>query len=156
MHKTQVVPLDETDIKILNAMLAMRETGYTAIAKKLELTPAAVQKRVKRMIAKGVFLGTTPVLDLKKMGFGITAVIKVSVLKGKMVEEAERWSQKRNACSVYRVTGDYDIIVIGKFKGMDELNEFTLAMNKEGWVSKTNTSITFEIAQESANPNAVY
>lgn len=156
MHKNTAVQLDETDVKILNAMLAMRETGYTAVAKKLELTPAAVQKRVKRMHARGIFLGTVPVLDLAKIGYGLTAIIKVSVSQGKLVEEAQRWTQKRNTCSVYRITGDYDIIVIGKFKDMDELNDFTTEMNREGWVTKTNTSLTFQIAQESVNPKVIY
>ncbi|MBU0662072.1 Lrp/AsnC family transcriptional regulator [Candidatus Micrarchaeota archaeon] len=148
--------LDNTDKKILNAMFDLKETRYTAVAKRLKMTPAAVQKRVKKMIEKGVFLGTAPILNLKKIGFGITAIINVSVLKGKFVEEAERWARKRSTCSVYRITGDYDLVVVGKFKDMDELNEFTVAMNREGWVAKTNTGITFQIVQESVNPNVIY
>lgn len=49
--------LDDRDHRILTLLRANAWLSYTALSRKVNLSPSAVQRRVERMIASGIILG---------------------------------------------------------------------------------------------------
>jgi DNA-binding Lrp family transcriptional regulator len=49
---------------------------------------------------------------------------------------------------VYDVTGDWDSIIIAKFKNRNELNNFVKNMLSIEYVERTNTSVILNIVKE--------
>ncbi|MBU2100592.1 Lrp/AsnC family transcriptional regulator [Candidatus Micrarchaeota archaeon] len=148
--------IDETDKKILNYMIKTNETRHSKIAKKLKVTPTTIHKRIRKLKKIKALNGLQPLIDLKKIGFDVTVIINAMASKGQLEEAAQKWAKEKNVCSVYRVTGKYDVVVIAKFKNTEELNEFNKRMVKDELIERTNTSIVFQTTKESPNPEELY
>ena len=60
---------DKTDMKILSLLYQNARTTTVELASKVELTPDAVQYRIKKLIEKEYILGYTAWFDARKLGF---------------------------------------------------------------------------------------
>ena len=67
------------------------------------------------------------------------------------MEEREKEPFKDNLLAVYDVTGQFDAIIIAKFKDTFELNEFIKELLKEDNVTKTYTQTVLNIVKEDLN-----
>lgn len=67
--------LDERSRYIIEQLMKDGRTKYTAIAKKLGITPAAVKERVERMIDKGI-IKVSALVNIE-MFFPVTAVVGI-------------------------------------------------------------------------------
>ena len=78
----------------------------------------------------------------------MTAIIGIKA-QGKKIREIERIiaKDKRVTC-VYDVTGEYDIIVIAKFRNREDMNRFVKGVLSIDGVEKTNTHVVLEIVKE--------
>jgi DNA-binding Lrp family transcriptional regulator len=61
---------DETDERLLALLSGNARAGLVEMGKELGLSPAQVQHRVKTLKEKGVIIGSRPLLDLSKLGYG--------------------------------------------------------------------------------------
>ena len=57
-------------------------------------------------------------------------------------------SNNKNVVGLYDVTGQYDAIVIAKFKDTDELDKFLKELLKSGCIEKTITQTVLNIVKE--------
>jgi len=53
-----------------------------------------------------------------------------------------------NTCLVYDVTGDYDAIVVAKFRNRKELNNFVKTILSLNYVERTNTHVVLNSVKE--------
>jgi len=67
--------------------------------------------------------GYTPIVDYNKLGYDVTAVLQLKVEGHALPEVTEKLRQKDQIVSVYEVTGDADIIAVGKFTDTDDMND---------------------------------
>lgn len=65
----EVVEVDQTDLSLLRFLSSNARAPLTTIAKKLNLTPAAVAYRLKQLIKKKIILGFRPIFDIQKLGY---------------------------------------------------------------------------------------
>ncbi len=143
-----MLELDELDYKILKALQADGRVSYRKLAKELGVSVGTIHNRVTKLIEMGVIKGFTALIDYKRIGYDITALIFLSV-DGKHIVEFEREIAKHpNVCSVYDVTGDYDVALVVKFKEMSELDRFIKTLLQHPYVHRTNTSIAFNVVKE--------
>ncbi len=63
------VKVDNIDIALLHAISNNGRLSLLEIAKKLKLTPAAIQYRIKQLIKKNVILGFRAIVDSAKLGY---------------------------------------------------------------------------------------
>ena len=71
--------LDALDQKILEFLAENARCPYSDMARRLGLTGPAVAERIKKLEHKGVIKGYKPVLDKKKLGLGVQAIVLVEV-----------------------------------------------------------------------------
>jgi len=140
--------LDDIDIRILNLLQEDSRLSYNKIARKLRLSVGTVFNHIKNMQKKGVLQGYTVILDWTKLGFNLTALVLVQT-EGKHIMEVETEIAKTpNVIAVYDVTGDYDAVVISKFKDRNSLNVFIKGLLAMPFVRRTVTNVAFNAVKE--------
>ena len=76
--------LDDLDRRILKELLNNSNRSYRHLAIDLDVAPGTVLKRIKDMEASGIIEGYSIVLDHKKLGSKITAIIELTTSGGKL------------------------------------------------------------------------
>ena len=71
--------LDSFDIAILEVLQADNTTPLRTIGEAVNLSAAAVQRRVKRMRENGIIVGNIAVVDPARLGRAITILVEIVV-----------------------------------------------------------------------------
>ena len=141
--------LNETDIKILKALLEDARFSSRQIAKNVGVSVGTVLSRIKKMEDEGLIKGYSVILDHEKLGFQLTVVTEITVSKGRLVEMENEIAKISNVCGVYDVTGSTDAIIIAKFKNREELGHFTKKLLALPYIERTNTHVVLTTVKES-------
>jgi len=145
--------IDKLDKEILNELNKNARLSFRDLAKILETSVATISHRVKKMEGHGIIKGYIPLLDQKKVGYDFTAVIEISIEKGRLSNVEKKLAEFDNTLGVYDITGVYDALVIARFKDRDHLNDFIKKIQKFEFVQKTYTSIVLEVVKEDIRIN---
>jgi Lrp/AsnC family transcriptional regulator, leucine-responsive regulatory protein len=68
---------DAKDWQLLEALQQDARLGYAELGRKVKLSAPAVAERVKRMEETGVIAGYRAVVDPKRLGYGIEAMVRL-------------------------------------------------------------------------------
>jgi len=147
------VEIDDVDITILREIQEDFRTSYRDMAKKLDLSVGTVHNRIKKLTEMGVIRKFTAVLDPEKLGFELTAIILMKVEGSHILEIEEALGRYRSVIAVYDTTGDFDIVIISKFRTREELNNFIKEILKMQHVKSTVTSIALNVVKEDMKLN---
>ncbi|WP_456366370.1 Lrp/AsnC family transcriptional regulator [Thermococcus sp.] len=140
--------MDELDRKILELLQENARMSYREIAKAVGVAVGTVYNRIKRMEEEGIIKGFYVGIDYEKVGFGLTAVVGIKA-RGKDIVRIEREiAGSPRVMQVYDVTGEYDIIVVAKFRDRADMNRFVKWLLSLEGVEKTNTSVVMDIVKE--------
>jgi DNA-binding Lrp family transcriptional regulator len=149
MYKEQIMmELNETDAKILQGLLEDARFSSRQIAKKVGVSVGTVLARIKKMEREGIIKNYSALLDHEKLGYQLTVVTEITVSKGRLVETEKEIAKIPNVCSVYDVTGLTDAVIIAKFKGREELGQFTKRLLALPYVERTNTHVVLSTVKE--------
>lgn len=138
---------DKIDRIILEELSKNARRSYNQIADIIGISPNTVLKRIKDMESSGTIKGYCPLVDHKKLGYEITAVIEITVTK-KLKEIEKRLARIPNIYEVYDTTGPSDCIVVGSFKNSEELGKFTKQLLDDPLIYRTNTHVVLEKIKE--------
>ena len=139
---------DKTDGKILNVITNDSRLSYRKIAKKIGVSTLTVLTRMKKMQENGVIKGYSAVIDHKKLGLGLTALIEVKTTKGHVVVGEKLLAGLENVYGVWGVTGQTDAIILAKFADTDMLSKFTKKILNNPNISSVNTHVVLETVKE--------
>ncbi|AFK23154.1 Lrp/AsnC family transcriptional regulator [Pyrococcus sp. ST04] len=140
--------LDDLDRKILSILLRDSRTSYREIAKELNVAVGTIYNRIKKLEDSGIIQGFTVKLNYEVIGYELTTIIGIKA-QGKKIREIERIIAKdKHVTCVYDVTGEYDIIVVAKFRNREDMNRFVKSVLSIDGVEKTNTHVALEIVKE--------
>lgn len=114
----------------------------------LGMSPATVLDRIKKLEAAGIVTGYTVRLDHEKMGYTLTAVVEAAVEKPAAREAAGRLASLERVCCVYDVTGETDVVVVGKFRGREDLDRFVKDLARVPGVTRTVTRLVLNTSKE--------
>jgi len=149
MYKEQIImELNETDTKILQGLLEDARFSSRQIAKKVGVSVGTVLARIKKMEREGIIKSYAALLDHEKLGYQLTVVTEITVSKGRLVETEKEIAKIPNVCSVYDVTGLTDAVLIAKFKGREELGQFTKRLLALPYIERTNTHVVLSTVKE--------
>jgi len=140
--------IDDLDKAILQELLNDSCISARSIAEKLDKSPTTITSRIKRLKEQGIIKDQGIMLNSQALGFEWTAIIEVQVGKGKLVETEQEIAKLDNAIAVYDVTGQTDIIVIGKFRNREELSQFTKKVLAFEYVERTISHISLNTVKE--------
>jgi len=139
---------DEKDEKILKHLLVDARQSARQLAHKLNISTVTMISRIKKLEEKKIIQGYTIRLNHSALGYDITGIIEVTTTKGKMVEIEDEIAKIENVCAVYDITGNADILVIGKFKDRSSLSEFVKKISGIPNVENTVTHLVLNTVKE--------
>src|SRR5208337_1168131 len=140
--------IDDVDRKILSELLRDCRRSYRSLARRAGVSVGTVLSRIRKLEKAGVIRGYSALLDHEKLGYQLTVVAEITVLKGKLLEMEEAIGKLPNTCAVYDVTGLTDALVIAKFHTREELSKFTKNLLSMPFVDRTNTHIVLTTVKE--------
>nr|WP_321212174.1 Lrp/AsnC family transcriptional regulator [Methanothermobacter sp. DP] len=143
-----LVKIDDIDRKIIDLLNEDGRMSYRNISRILDVSVGTVHNRVEKLVRKGVIKKFVPVIDHSKLGYKLTAIIGVKVKGGVLRNWETRTAYHKNVLAVYDVTGEFDAILIGKFKDTGELDSFIKGLLSEGDVQRTYTQTVLNIVKE--------
>ncbi|MDI6702163.1 Lrp/AsnC family transcriptional regulator [Methanothermobacter wolfeii] len=144
----EVVKIDDIDRKIIDLLNEDGRMSYRNISRILDVSVGTVHNRVEKLVQKGVIKKFVPIIDHSKLGYKLTAIIGVKVKGGVLRNWETRTAYHKNVLAVYDVTGEFDAILIGKFKDTSELDSFIKGLLSEGDVQRTYTQTVLNIVKE--------
>ena len=140
--------IDELDKSILKKLIDDASISARTIAEELQKSPTTITNRIKKLKELGIIKDQGVVLDSQVLGFEWTVIIEVLVSKGRLVDTEIEIAKLDNALAVYDVTGQTDIIVIGKFRNREELSHFTKQLLAMEYVERTISHIALNTVKE--------
>lgn len=140
--------LDDVDVALLRALNADARKSYRDLAKELGLALSTVSARVKRLEQQEYITGYVPVLDARKLGFDLVVVVGVKILHGKLLEAQKRIAKMARVYGVYDVTGEWDSIILARFRDREELNDFIKDLLTMPYVERTGTQLVLNTVKE--------
>ncbi|MBI2143645.1 Lrp/AsnC family transcriptional regulator [Candidatus Woesearchaeota archaeon] len=141
--------IDETDRKLLDVLLADSRLSYRRIASAIGVSVATVINRSRKLEKAGVIRGYTAVLDYEKLGYDIDAIINMKISKGKLFEVEKKIAHHPSVAAVFDVTGDFDSVVIAKFRNRRGLDAFLKKIQTYEFVEGTNTVLVLNTMKNS-------
>lgn len=113
--------LDDTDRALVEALLVDSSASTQDLATEIGVDAAAVERRIDRLEDAGVLEGHTVRVDYDKLGYDVTAVVRVRTSNGPDTVSgtlgAYPWAR-----SVYEVTGEDDFLLVGRFRDTDDMH----------------------------------
>lgn len=142
------IKIDEIDKKILNLLSEDGRMSYRKISRELDISVGTVHNRVEKFTKTGIIKKFVPIIDHSKVGYKLTTVIGVRVKGGVLRNWENKTAYHKNVLGVYDVTGEFDAILIAKFKDTNELDAFIKELLKEPDVQRTYTQTVLNIVKE--------
>ena len=138
--------MDNKDFSIINVLKENSRLSIRDVAKATKLRPSTVHQRMLRLKEKGIIQKFTLKLDNKAVGEGF---IVFMLIKTKPSAVLDKIINNKHVKEFFGVTGEYDLLLKLKFKGVDEFNDFVIKFRKEQAVQTTLTMVvTADIKEE--------
>lgn len=119
--------LDETDIKILQALQKDAKVNTKELSEQLHISKTPIYERIKRLENDGYIKGYTALVDNKKVGLPLIVFCNVS-LAVHDDEHIQRFKKEITAINeimeCYTTGGIYDFLLKVVLKDLDAYNQF--------------------------------
>ncbi|RQR62015.1 Lrp/AsnC family transcriptional regulator [Burkholderia sp. Bp9125] len=121
-------PLDAFDRKLLMEVQRDAQTPQNELGARVNLSTAAVNRRLRRLADDGVIERYTAVVAPEKAGYALTIVVNVEV-ESEQIDLLDAMKRTFEQCpqvqQCYYVTGEWDFVLILVVRDMDQYNALT-------------------------------
>ncbi|MFP3304024.1 MAG: Lrp/AsnC family transcriptional regulator [Nitrososphaeria archaeon] len=131
--------MDEIDLKLLELLKEDGRASYIDLGKQLNLSEAAVRRRVKKLVEDGVIKKFT--IEIKERERAMALTLLSTSPNIPTYEVASNISKIKGVEKVYEITGQYDIAVLISAPSIAEVNKVIDEIRKADGVINTNTVI---------------
>jgi DNA-binding Lrp family transcriptional regulator len=139
---------ENLDAKLLNELLGDGRASLRSLAEDLDVSVTTVSNHLSDLEEAGVVEGYSPLIDYDALGYDVTAVIQLKVEGDALPAITDTLEGEKRMVSVYEVTGDYDVIAIGKFTDTDEMNDQIKSLLTDPDIKESNTSVVLNAVAE--------
>ncbi len=140
----------DLDERIIRALQEDGRASLRELAQRLGVSTTTVGKHLRRLLDRGIIRRFKPVLDYEKLGFPITTITQIKAKGNRIPEIVRALRQDRCLTHVYEITGEFDILVIGKFKDQESMNREIKRLLSHPAIEETNTSVVLSVVKEDA------
>ncbi|MBV0924435.1 Lrp/AsnC family transcriptional regulator [Halomicroarcula limicola] len=139
---------ENLDRELVNALLGDGRASLRSLGEDLDVSVTTVSNHLSDLEDDGIINGYTPKVDYGALGYDVTAIIQLKVEGSSLPDVTESLRNHKQMVSVYEVTGDYDIIAIGKFSDTDGMNAQIKELLTDPEIKESNTSVVLNTASE--------
>lgn len=115
--------IDDLDLRIIEKLTQNGRQSSERIAKVLSSSSGTIKRRIKQLI-ENEFMRITAVVDPKKIGLTVSAIIGLNITPNKLQEAVSFLMEQSEIKLVTTTTGRFDIMILVRFRSNDELAHF--------------------------------
>lgn len=147
--------LDKTDRKLLMYLQEDARITNAELARRVDLSPPGLQKRIKKLEESGVIEAYVTLLNREAVGFDMLCFVQVTLQRHEPEAVAEFRNAIQNMSEVlecYHITGEYDYLLKIVVRNRKHLEQFILhTLTPVSGMDKIRTSLVLsEIKQTTA------
>ena len=138
--------LDKLDLQIIDAMMQNAEISYAELGKKLFVSGGTIHVRIKKLQEFNIVKGTRLSVDLKLLGYDITAFVGIYLEKSSLYDVvAKDLMMIPEIIRLNYITGNYSMFIEIVCKDISQLR-FVLhdELQKIKGIERTETFISLE------------
>ena len=139
---------ENLDRRLVNALLEDGRASLRSLAEELGVSVTTVSNHISDLEESGIISGYTPVVGYDELGYDVTAIIQLKCEGSALPDITERLREHSQMISVYEVTGDHDVIAIGKFTDTDHMNAQIKELLIDPDIKESNTSVVLNSVLE--------
>ncbi|MGG9970731.1 Lrp/AsnC ligand binding domain-containing protein [Ferruginibacter sp. SUN002] len=138
--------LDKLDLQIIQEMMETAEISYADLGKKLFVSGGTIHVRIKKLQEYGIVKGTKLDVDVKKIGYDITAFVGVYLEKSSLYDNvAEELKKIPEIVRLNYTTGNYSMFIEIVCKDISQLRHVLHdELQKIKGIERTETLISLE------------
>ena len=114
--------IDPTDRKIIGELLEDGRISLAELGRRVNLSPPAVAERVRRLEQNGVVTGYRAEIDVRKLGYQLTAIVRIKPSPGQLPRIPELADQIPEVGECHRITGEDCFYLKIHLRSIDELS----------------------------------
>ena len=111
-----------TDRRILGELTENGRISFAELGRRVNLSAPAVAERVQRLERAGVITGYHAELDLRALGYSLTAIVRVKPSPGRLARIPELAEAIPEVVECHRITGEDCFYVKVALRSIDELS----------------------------------
>jgi len=138
--------IDKLDLRIINEMMNDAGISYADLGKKLFVSGGTIHVRMKKLQELGIVKGTRLQVDLKKIGYDVTAFVGIYLEKSSLYDSVVK--ELRRIPEIVRVnytTGNYSIFAEVVCRDIQQLRRVLHdELQKVKGIERTETFISLE------------
>lgn len=138
----------DLDMRLLRALRVDARRSNRQLAADLGVAATTVGKRLADLEERGIIRGYRPDIDYRKLGLGLVAVTRIKARGEELPRIVASLKSHPQLTHVYETTGEFDVMVVGRFANESEMNREIKSMLSMPGIEGTNTSIVLDAHKE--------
>lgn len=137
----QPYPLDSIDERVIAALALFPRSGMVQIAREAGVARNTAQARLDRLLAAGVVTGFGPEIDLRRLGYGVSAFVTIEIAQGRGPAVDEHLKAIPEVVEAYMTTGSADLLCRVVARDNDHLGLLISRILEVPGITRTTTAL---------------
>ena len=140
--------LNYKDSELLKHLSKNGKASHRELAEVTGLALGTVSNHLKVLEKSKIIKGYSANIDPEKVGFTLSATIHLRITKGKIMDVQASIAKHPRVYIVYDITGEWDSLVLARFKDREEMDEFIKTTLSQKNIERTSTSLVLNNVKE--------
>ena len=140
--------LNYKDSELLKHLSKNGKASQRELAEVTGLALGTVSNHLKVLEKNKIIKGYSANINPEKVGFTLSATIHLRITKGKIMDVQASIAKHPRVYIVYDITGEWDSLVLARFKDREEMDEFIKTTLSQKNIERTSTSLVLNNVKE--------
>ena len=140
--------INSKDSELLSQLSTNGKASQRELSKQTGLALGTVNTHIKKLEKDKIIKGYFADIDPEKVGFNLTAIINLRIKKGTLMDVQATIANHPRVFGVYDVTGEWDSLILGRFKNREEMDNFIKTTLSQKYIERTSTSLVLNTVKE--------
>ena len=133
--------IDALDGRIIRTLADEPRIGVLELSRRLGVARGTVTARIGKLQARGVITGFGPDVDLRALGYPVTAFVTIEVSQGRLAEVTEPLHRVPEVIEAHVIAGQGDLLVRLAARSNDHLMEVLELILSQPEIDRGSTAI---------------
>jgi DNA-binding Lrp family transcriptional regulator len=139
---------EHLDTELVNELIGNGRASLRSLAEELDVSVTTISNHLSDLEERGVITGYSPIVEYGELGYDVTAILRLKVEGSALPDLTERLQDHRQMVSVYEVTGEFDIVGVGKFEDTDDMNAAIKELLADADINESSTAVVLNTPAE--------
>lgn len=140
-HIVQSYTLDSVDERLIAALASFPRAGVLQLAREVGVARNTAQAHLDRLLSEGVITGFGPELDLRRLGYGVSAFVALEIAQGRSHDVDEHLLDIPEVVEAYMTTGPSDLLCRVVARDNDHLGQVISRILEIPGIARTTTAL---------------